>query len=167
MLSFERELISEESEMENEIREERVNFSNGNLAKLDVSKGENITELYVQGNRLEEIDLSCNKNIKILDCTDNPLIFIKSNVPSDSQERQEKTASSECAEDELILRACQGGTVGLKYSPQEGQRYYAYADEGYKFDGWYDVLGDRLSKEVVWIDAYGTGREIFAMFVKA
>ena len=65
MLSFERELISEESEMENEIREERVNFSNGNLAKLDVSKGENITELYVQGNRLEEIDLSCNKNIKI------------------------------------------------------------------------------------------------------
>ena len=67
MLSFERELISEESEMENEIREERVNFSNGNLAKLDVSKGENITELYVQGNRLEEIDLSCNKNIKILD----------------------------------------------------------------------------------------------------
>ena len=111
--------------------------------------------------------MSVDKNIKILDCTDNPLIFIKSNVPSDSWERQEKTASSECAEDELILRACQGGTVGLKYSPQEGQQYYAYADEGYKFDGWYDVLGDRLSKEVVWIDAYGTGREIFAMFVKA
>lgn len=72
MLSFERELISEESEMENERREERVNFSNGNLTKLDVSKGENITELYVQGNRLEEIDLLHNKNIRILDCTDNP-----------------------------------------------------------------------------------------------
>lgn len=103
--------------MENEIREERVNFSNGNLAKLDVSKGENITELYVQGNRLEEIDLSCNKNIKILDCTDNPLIFIKSNVPSDSWERQEKTASSECAEDELILRAHR--TSHQTYSPHQ------------------------------------------------
>lgn len=153
--------------MENEIREERVNFSNGNLTKLDVSKGENITELYVQGNRLEEIDLLHNKNIRILDCTDNPLICIKSNVPADSQECQGIAASSECAEEELILRACQGGTVGLKYSPQEGQQYYAYADEGYKFDGWYDVLGDRLSKEAVWIDAYGTCREIFAMFVKA
>lgn len=144
--------------MESGPKEEKVNFSNSNLTKLDVSRGENITELYVQGNQLEEIDLSHNDKIKILDCTDNPLICILGKAPCLSE--------NGIRQGDLILRACKGGTVGLKYSPEEGQQYYAYASEGYKFDGWYDILSDRLSKEAVWKEAYGTCREIFAMFVK-
>ena len=119
-----------------EIKKEKVDFSRSNLRSLDVSRDEHIVSL---------------------DCRENPLIFIKSNVP----------AAPASARGELILRACKGGTVGLQYSPLEGQNYYAYADEGYRFEGWYDVLGDRLSREAVWHDTYGTAREIFAMFVKA
>jgi len=138
--------------MEKDKKEEKVNFSNGNLMKLDVSKGEYITELYVQGNRLEEIDLTNNRNIRILDCTDNPLKYIKGMAPSGSGD--------------LIIEACKGGSVGLRYSPDEGQQYFAYADEGYRFEGWYDILGDRLSRDKVWEDDYGASREIVAMFVK-
>lgn len=138
--------------MDKEIKEEKVNFSNSNLMKLDVSKGENITELYIQGNRLTEIDLSANKNIRILDCTDNPLRFIKAAAPLGGGA--------------LTVEACKGGTVGLKYGPSEGQKYFAYEDKDYKFEGWYDILGDRVSKEKVMEDAYGMSRELFAMFVK-
>lgn len=140
-----------------EIKKEKVDFSRSNLRSLDVSRDENIVSL---------------------DCRENPLIFIKSNVPaapaSAPAESQGAVAAPPAqqappasARGELILRACKGGTVGLQYSPLEGQNYYAYADEGYRFEGWYDVLGDRLSREAVWHDAYGTAREIFAMFVKA
>ena len=45
------------------------------------------------------------------------------------------------------------------------QQYHAVADEGYIFDGWYDELGDRLSKEPVWNDQYGASRSIVAWFV--
>lgn len=140
-----------------EIKKEKADFSRSNLRSLDVSRDEHIVSL---------------------DCRENPLIFIKSNVPaapaSAPAESQGAVAAPPAqqapptsARGELILRACKGGTVGLQYSPLEGQNYYAYADEGYRFEGWYDVLGDRLSREAVWHDAYGTAREIFAMFVKA
>lgn len=141
-----------------EIKKEKADFSRSNLRSLDVSRDEHIVSL---------------------DCRENPLIFIKSNVPaapaSAPAESQDAAAAPQSAppvapasaRGELILRACKGGTVGLQYSPLEGQNYYAYADEGYRFEGWYDVLGDRLSREAVWHDAYGTAREIFAMFVKA
>ncbi len=124
-----------------EIKKEKVDFSRSNLRSLDVSRDENIVSL---------------------DCRENPLIFIKSRVPG----HDISDAAAEGSE-ELILRACKGGTVGLQYSPSLGQEYHAYPGEGYCFDGWYDVLGDRLSREAVWHDAYGTAREIFAMFVKA
>ena len=131
---------------------EKVNFSSNNLAKLDVSKGENITELYIQNNRLEEIDLLQNKKIEILECTDNPLRYIKGYVPLSA------------GKDFLILEAGKGGSVGLKYNPQEGQQYFAYPDDEHDFDGWYNILGDRISREIIWTDSYGTGREMFAMF---
>lgn len=131
--------------------EEKVNFANGNLAKLDVSRGENIVELYVQNNMIEELDISNNKLVRIFDCTGNPLRYIKSCAPG-----SEGGAS-------LIIEAGKGGNVGLKYAPDE-QQYFAYPAEGYMFDGWYDVLGDRVSKEAVWTEAYGRSREIFALF---
>lgn len=145
-------------------KEEKVNFSGGDLMKLDVSRGENIVELYVQGNRLEEIDLSNNRKLKTLDCTENPLKVIKGFAPSENS-GDSAPADDLCA-DALNIEACRGGSVGLKYSPEEGQTYFAYPDEGYKFDGWYNALGDRLSKDAQWKDAYGMGREIFAMFIK-
>ena len=73
-----------------------------------------------------------------------------------------------------VYLEAQGGTCDVMqlYAYKYGSNYRLTSTptptmEGYKFDGWYDVLGDRLSKEAVWIDAYGTCREIFAMFVKA
>ncbi len=122
-------------------REGKVSFDGCGLQKLDVSRDENLAELHA---------------------LDNPLVFIKSRVPG----HDIPDAAAEGGE-ELILRACKGGTVGLQYSPSLGQEYHAYPGEGYCFDGWYDVLGDRLSREAVWHDAYGTAREIFAMFAKA
>lgn len=145
-------------------KEEKVNFSGGNLMKLDVSRGENIAELYVQENRLEEIDLTGNRKLKVLDCTGNPLKFIKGFAPSENP--RENPPADELGGDMLYIEACRGGSVGLKYSPEEGQTYFAYPDEGYKFDGWYNALGDRISRESVWKDTYGAGREIFAMFIK-
>ena len=49
-----------------------------------------------------------------------------------------------------------------------GSTYGALANvsrDGYTFDGWYDELGDRLSKEPVWSDQYGASRSIVAWFV--
>ena len=82
--------------------------------------------------------------------------------------RQFKAREDEVISSELLsIEAGRGGSVGLKYSPEEGQQYFAYPDEGYSFGGWYNALGDRLSKDAVWRDDYGTGREIIAMFFKA
>ena len=222
---------------------EKVNFNDSGLAKLDVSKGRDITELYVQNNRLEKIDLSNNRKIKIFDCTGNPLKYIRGFAPAAAEHAARSTADLAAAldtdpaadsatgstaasatgstadsatgsaadsaagsamapttpvfpadiadsypdidetellmrqfkarEDEVIssellsIEAGRGGSVGLKYSPEEGQQYFAYPDEGYSFGGWYNALGDRLSKDAVWRDDYGTGREIIAMFFKA
>ncbi len=135
-----------------ENKEEKVNFSGSGLRKLDVSKGTDITELYVQDNCLDEIDLTNNRRIRILDCTGNPLKYIKGFAPGSGEF--------------LGIEAARGGSVGLKYSPEDGQRYFAYPDEGYVFGGWYNALGDRLSKETAWSGEYGCGMEIVAMFIK-
>ena len=97
-----------------------------------------------RGKNLGKLDVSRDKKLEAFDCTDNPLKFLKGR--------------------DLIVEAGQGGFIGCRMTPEEGQIFYAYPEEGKTFDGWYNSLGDRLSKENPWVDKYGVGREIFAFF---
>ena len=134
-----------------EQKKEIINMSDSRLEKLDVSRGEEITELYVRNNMLTELDLTNNKRIEKLDCTGNPLKFISALAPGCEGRFH------------LDLEAGKGGYVGLKIEPGL-QQYVAQPEEGYEFEGWYNELGDRLSKEPVWNDTYGASSVIVAWF---
>ena len=54
-------------------KKEVLDMRDSNISKLNVTRGEDLTELYVQNNFLRELDLTNNRNLKILDCTGNPL----------------------------------------------------------------------------------------------
>lgn len=136
-----------------EVKQEIFDMRDGKLEKLDVSRGEDLTEIYVQNNRLAELDLSNNKKLEKVDCTGNPLKYIRALAP-------------DCGDRfPLELEASRGGSVGLKID-KGLQRYEAVPEEGYEFDGWYDELGDRLCKEALWEDTYGASRVIIASFRK-
>ena len=137
-----------------EIKKEVLDLRDSNISKLNIKRGEDLTELYVQNNALTEIDLTDNKKLRIVDCTGNPLKYIDANAPGDEEGRFP-----------LRLAAGRGGSVGLRLEPGL-QEYHAKAEDGYVFDGWYDELGDRLSKEAVWQDEYGASRNIVAWFIK-
>ena len=134
-----------------ETKREVLDVKDGNISKLNVSRGEDLVELYAQNNMLQELDLSANKKLKILECSENPLRFIKAAAPgSDGMTL-------------ISLEAGRGGYVSLKLAPGV-QQYNAEPDEGFEFDGWYDELGDRLCKDLVWNDTCGAGRTIAAWF---
>lgn len=133
-------------------KKEVLDMRDSNISKLNVTRGEDLTELYVQNNFLRELDLTNNRNLKILDCTGNPLKYINALAPGSDGKMP------------LQVAAGAGGTVGMKIEPGV-QRYYADPEEDFIFDGWYDELGDRLSKEQVWDDTYGAGRSIVAWFL--
>ena len=73
----------------------------------------------------------------------------------------------------LELYADNGGCVGLKFNPiynaqwketgEWQQSYYAYPDDGFRFDGWYES-GEKVFEEETWIDEYGTSRILQARF---
>lgn len=134
-------------------KREVLDMHGSNLSKLDVSKAENLVELYAQDNLIETIDLSNNKKLEAVDCTGNPLIYIRALAPGCEGRFP------------LELEAANGGFVGLKIEPGL-QQYEAVPAENYEFDGWYDELGDRLSREAVWQDTYGASRLIIANFRK-
>lgn len=133
-----------------ENKREVLDMHGGNLAKVNVTRGENLAELYVQNNNITELDLTNNPKLEVLDCTGNPLRYIKAYAPGGGTWP-------------LELEATKGGSVGLKLAPQL-QEYYAVTEEGFEFDGWYNELGDRLSREAVWSDGYGASRKIVAWF---
>ena len=60
-----------------ETKREVLDVKDGNISKLNVSRGEDLAELYAQDNMLQELDLSANKKLEILECSGNPLRFIK------------------------------------------------------------------------------------------
>ena len=64
-----------------ETKREVLDVKDGNISKLNVSRGEDLVELYAQNNMLQELDLSANKKLKILECSENPLRFIKAAAP--------------------------------------------------------------------------------------
>ncbi len=136
-----------------EVKQEIFDMRDGKLEKLDVSRGEDLTEIYVQNNRLSELDLGNNKKLEKVDCTGNPLKYIRALAPGCEGRFP------------LELEATKGGYVGLKID--EGlQQYEAAAEDEYEFDGWYNELGDRVCKEQIWKDTYGASRVIIAAFRK-
>ena len=60
-----------------------------------------------------------------------------------------------------VLDQLQFGEMVVLYS---GESVASSMDEGFEFDGWYDELGDRLCKDLVWNDTCGAGRTIVAWF---
>lgn len=74
----------------------------------------------------------------------------------------------------LELRAGDGGTVGLRFNPvynaqwketgEWQQAYYAYPDDGWHFEGWFDTDGKLIYKDAAWIDTYGESRQLTARF---
>lgn len=156
------------------------------LRTLDISQNPELVELYVNDNSLTEIDLRHNPKLKYfychnnqiaelnttanlllrhMDATGNPLRYIRSLAP----QRE--------AQLPLELTATEGGFVGLKFNPvynaqwketgEWQQSYYAYPEEGWQFEGWYDESGMLLSVQAVWLDTYGESRRLFARFKKA
>lgn len=153
------------------------------LSSLDVSSNKKLVELYINDNRFTEIDISscpelkyfyCHNNrITELDTTANPLLRHLNatgnpmrSISAWAPQREEKVP--------LRLRAGEGGTVGLRFNPvynaqwketgEWQQSYYAYPDEDYEFEGWYDAAGTKVSSEAEWIDEYGAGRDLIAKF---
>ena len=74
----------------------------------------------------------------------------------------------------LELRVGDGGTVGLRFNPvynaqwketgEWQQAYYAYPNEGWHFEGWFDIDRKLISKDAAWIDTYGESRQLTARF---
>ena len=109
-----------------------------------------------------KLDTTNNPLLRHLNASNNPMKSIKSYAP------QRETLLP------LTLTAENGGCVGLTYNPiynaqwketgEWEQTYFAYPDEGYAFDGWYDKNGKKLSSEAKWVDEYGASRELTAKF---
>ena len=154
------------------------------LRNIDVSHNPELVELYINDNDFVEIDLSHNPKLKYFYCHNNHIVELdtRSNpllrhlnaagnpmksIRSLAPQREEKLP--------LELYAGDGGWVGLKFNPvynaqwkETGkwqQSYYAYPDNGFRFDGWYEN-GAKVSEEETWIDEYGTSRILKAVFEK-
>ena len=159
-----------------------IDAGRNKLKEIDVSRNPELVELYINDNAFTEIDLSHNPKLKYFYChnnhitdldtrtnpllrhlnaTGNPMKSIRSLAP----QREEKLP--------LELYAGDGGCVGLKYNPiynaqwketgEWQQSYYAYPDDGFRFDGWVEN-GEKVSEEETWIDEYGTSRILQARF---
>ena len=161
-----------------------IDAGKNRLKSLDVSHNPELVELYINDNDFSEIDLSKNAKLKYfychnnhisrldttrntllrhLDASGNPMKEIKALAP----QREEKLP--------LELYADEGGFVGLKFCPvynaqwketgEWQQRYEAYPEEGFTFDGWYEN-GEKVSAEVQWVEAYGSSKILTARFIK-
>ena len=109
-------------------KKEVLDMRDSNISKLNVTRGEDLTELYVQNNFLRELDLTNNRNLKILDCTGNPLKYINALAPGSDGKMP------------LQVAAGAGGTVGMKIEPGV-QRYYADPEEDF-------ILGALLGYDI-------------------
>lgn len=137
-----------------EEKREVLDMRDSNLAKLNVARGENLVEIHVQNNMITDLDLMENKKLEVLDCTGNPLKKIKACAPGSNGMFL------------IELGAVKGGSVGVKFAPGY-QTYIATPDEGYEFSYWVNELGDMVSREPVFEDAYGAGRLMIAWFKAA
>ncbi len=132
-------------------KREVLHMQDSNLAKLNVSRGENLAEIYVQNNNITELDLTANLKLEVLDCTGNPLKKFKACAPGGNGMFL------------IELGAAKGGTVGVKFGPGY-QTYIATADEGYEFAYWVNELGDMASNKAVYETTYGSSGLLIAWF---
>jgi len=153
------------------------------LPSIDVSANKELVELYINDNRFTEIDLSscpklkyfyCHNNgIRELDTTANPLLR-HLNATGNPMKTIRSLAPQREEQLPLELTAEGAGCVGLKFNPvynaqwketgEWQQTYYAYPEEGHRFEGWFDPEGNKLSEEETWIDTYGASRVLTAKF---
>ena len=162
-----------------------IDAGKNKLKSIDVSKNPELVELYINDNDFTEIDLSHNPKLKYfychnnritkLDTTANPLLR-HLNASGNPMKSIKSYAPQRETLLPLNLTADKGGCVGLKYNPiynaqwketgEWEQTYFAYPDDGYAFDGWYDKSGKKVSTKAEWVDEYGTSRELTAKFKK-
>lgn len=162
-----------------------IDVGKNRLTELDVSKNTELVEFYIHfnaftavdlshnpklkyfwcnGNRITHLDMTKNPLLRHLDCTDNPLTEVRACAPQKD------------AFEPLTLTAGVGGYVGLKFCPvytpqwketgEWQQRYVAEPLDGFRFDGWYDASGARVSDEQTWVDEYGASRVLTARFLR-
>lgn len=154
------------------------------LKSLDISQNPDLVELYINDNDFSEIDLSSNPKLKYFYCHNNQITTLDTRSNPllrhlNACGNPMKTILSLAPQREELLplevRTGEGGCVGLKFNPvynaqwketgEWEQTYYAYPDEGYRFDGWYE--NDKIiSGEETWIDEYGTSRILKAVFAR-
>lgn len=137
-------------------------INDNRFSTIDLSKNQKLKYFYCHNNQISKLDTTCNPLLRHLNATGNPMKEIYSLAP----QREERLP--------LTVVAGEGGYVGLKFNPvynaqwketgEWEQSYYAYPMNGYAFDGWYDRDGCLVSNEAVWIDQYGSSREIKAIF---
>ena len=161
-----------------------IDAGQNRLKEIDVSHNPELVELYINDNAFTEIDLSNNPKLKYfychnnqiteLDTRENPLLRhlnaagnpLKS-IRSLAPQREEAMP--------LELYAGDGGCVGLRFNPiynaqwketgEWQQSYFAYPDDGFRFDGWYEN-GTKVSENETWVDEYGASRILKAVFEK-
>lgn len=162
-----------------------IDVGKNRLSALDVSNNGELVELYIHGNRFTNIDLShnpklkyfwCNDNrismldttanplLRHLDCTNNPLTGLVACAPGSD------------GAGKIALHAEAGGYVGVKFCPvynekwketgEWRQTYFAYPNEGYAFDGWYDAQGGCVCTLAEWVVTYGQCADLRARFCK-
>ena len=129
---------------------------------MDLSHCLKLKYFYCQNNQLTELDTRKNRFLRHLNATGNPMKRILSLAP----QREEVLP--------LELTAGEGGCVGLQFNPvynaqwketgEWQQTYYAYPEEGFIFNGWYDADENLVSKEEQWTDEYGNSRVLQAVF---
>ena len=152
------------------------------LKEMDVSHNPELVELYINDNAFEEIDLSHNPKLKYFYCHNNHISSLDTrsnpllrhlNATGNPMKSIRSLAPQREGALPLELYAAGGGSIGLKFNPvynaqwketgEWQQSYYAYPDEGFRFDGWYEN-GAKVSAEEMWIDEYGTSRILEARF---
>ena len=160
-----------------------IDAGKNRLKEIDVSKNQELVELYINDNQITEIDLSCNPKLKYFYCHNNGISRLDTrknpllrHLNATGNPMKEILCFAPQQEDRLPLelRADEGGCVGLRFNPiynaqwketgEWQQSYYAYADEGYVFTGWYTPDGELVSPDAAWDDEYGTSRCITAIF---
>ena len=152
------------------------------LKEIDVSHNPELVELYINDNAFTDIDLSHNPKLKYFYCHNNHITDLDTrtnpllrhlNATGNPMKRIRSLAPQKDEKLPLELYAGDGGCVGLKFNPiynaqwketgEWQQSYYAYPDEGCRFDGWVEN-GEKVSEDESWIDEYGTSRILQARF---
>lgn len=159
-----------------------IDAGKNRLKELDVSKNPELVELYINDNHFTEIDLSHNLKLKYFYCHNNQITELDTRANPllrhlNATENPMKSIRSLAPQRDEILPlevyAGDGGNIGLKFNPvynaqwketgEWQQTYYAYPDEGYLFEGWYEN-GEKVSEKETWTDEYGSSRVIEARY---